>query len=74
MIRNKVDISSLVGLKFQSTVACNYGIGGKHKFILSITEVLTKEKTDFYFKVIVDSSCVITTPTLQTAIEVYNKH
>ena len=74
MIKNKVEISSLVGLKFQSTVICNYGIGGNHKFLLSITDVVTKDKTDCYFKVIVDSFCVITTPTLQTAINVYNKY
>ena len=74
MKKHEVNIQQLVGAKFQSILAASSDCDGNSKHLISVTEILDKDVSDFSFKVVVDNICVITTPTLQTAINVYNKH
>jgi len=75
MKKHEVNINEFIGKTFQSTLAMSYGCGDiNHKLLLSIAEVVSKDVTKFYYKVIVDSVGVLTTPILQTAIEEYNQY
>ena len=72
--KHEVNIQNFIGRTYQSTLSLACGFGDiNHKALLSIAEIIDEEHIEYYFKVIVDSVCVITTQSLKTAINVYNK-